>query len=172
MWRSYYGHHAVQLYGELVSLLRRQYRLPLWRASLAAGHAARAAVIFQRGHNRQEYELALPDLRHYYGWIRRSSDIPFSIDQASRLELEWWIVHRERATRPRGALEHSLAALQVAIYRRQESLFQVHAESRAAAMLLRDEAQSRGGVSEQEWSTIGKLLDVSWVSLENAVKSN
>jgi hypothetical protein len=32
MWRSYYGHRPVRLYGQLVELLRRQYHLPLWRA--------------------------------------------------------------------------------------------------------------------------------------------
>jgi hypothetical protein len=79
MWRSYYAHQPARLYGQLLDLMRNQYHLPFWRASLAAWHAAHAAVVFQRGHNRGEYELALPGLADYYSLIRRSSDIPFSV---------------------------------------------------------------------------------------------
>jgi hypothetical protein len=172
MWRSYYGHQPARLYGQLWELLRHQYHLPFWRASLAAWYAARAAVVFQRGHNRGEYQLALPGLADYYSLIRRSGDIPFSVEDAARLELAWWIVHRERATHPAGDLEQSLADLQAAIYRRPASLFQDHARARARAMLLRDDAQAKGGVSEEDWKAIGKLLDASWMSLDNAVQDN
>ena len=170
MWRSYYGHRPVALFRELVDLMRYQYHLPFWRACLAAWHAARAAVVFQRGHNRAEYELALPNLRHYYAIIQPSSDTPFSVEKAARLELEWWIVHRERATYGLKELERSLAALQAAIFQRPESLFTEHARLRAAAMLLRDGAQARGEVSEQSWRTIADLLDASWVSLQQTVR--
>jgi hypothetical protein len=172
MWRSYYGHKPVRLYRQLSELMCHQYRLPFWRASLAAWYAARAAVVFQRGHNRAEYQRALPDLVDYYALIRRSSDIPFSVENAARLELEWWIVHRERATHTPEDLERALAALQAAIYQRPEQSFHDHARARARAMLLRDEAQAGGGVSEQDWKAIGDLLNSSWVSLENAVKAN
>jgi len=169
MWRSYYGHQPVRLFGQLLDLMRRQYHLPFWRASLAAWHAAHAAVVFQRGHNREEYQRALPDLVDYYAIVRRSGDIPFSVERTARLELEWWIVHRERATRAPGDLENSLADLQAAIYQRPASQFRDHAHARAQAMLLRDDAQANGGVSGQDWKTIGSLLDSSWVSLQEAV---
>jgi hypothetical protein len=169
MWRSYYGHQPVRLFGQLLDLMRHQYHLSYWGASVAAWHAAHAAVVFQRGHNRAEYERAMPDLVDYYAIIRRFSDTPFSVEQAARLELEWWIVHRDRATQAPGALENSLAALQSAIYQRPESLFRDHASARARAMLLRDDAQARGGVSEQDWQAIGTLLDSSWTSLQQSV---
>jgi hypothetical protein len=172
MWRSYYGHQPARLYIQLLDVLRQQYHLPFWSASLASWHAARAAVVFQRGHNRRDYELALTDLTEYYSLIRRSSDTPFSVEDAARLELEWWIVHRERATHPPDDLERSLAALQTTIYQRPEGLFQDHARDRARAMLLRDDAQAKGGVSEADWRAIGTLLDSSWTSLEKAVKGN
>ena len=169
MWRSYYGHQPARLYEQLVALLRRQYHLPFWRACLGAYHAARAAVVFQRGHNRAEYEKALPDLMEYYAGIRRSSDAAFSVETAARLELDWWIVHRERAHHSAGDLAQSLAALQAAIYRRPGSLFREHAQARAKAMLLRDAAAEEGGVSEQQWNQIASLLDDSWVALETAL---
>ena len=169
MWRSYYGHQPLRLYGQLAELLRRQYHLPVWRAWLGAYHAARAAVVFQRGHNRAEYEKALPALVAYYAIIRRSGEIAFPVESAARLELEWWIVHRERARHAPGDLEQSLAALQSAIYQRPASLFRDHAKARAQAMLLRDTAAEAGSVSEQQWKRIASLLDDSWVSLEKAV---
>jgi hypothetical protein len=153
----------------LVELFRRQYHLPFWRACLGAYHAARAAVVFQRGQNRAEYEKALHDLVDYYAIIRRSSDVASSVPTAAHLELEWWIVHRERAWHAPGDLEESLAALQAAVYQRPESLFREHAKARAKAMLLRDAAAEAGGVSGQHWNQIASLLDDSWVSLENAV---
>ncbi len=171
MWRSYYAHQPIRLYGELVELLRRQYHLPFWRACWAAFHAAHAAVVFQRGHNHAEYQKALPDLLAYYASIRRSSDIEFSSETAARLELEWWIVHRERAHHSPGDLDEALAALQAAIYNRPESLFRDHARARAEAMLLRDRAAESGAVSEQQWSRIGSLLDESWVSLQQTVRN-
>jgi len=169
MWRSYYAHQPARLYWQLLDLLRRQYGLPFWRACLGAYHAAHAAVVFQRGHNRAEYDLALGDLVSYYSIIRRSSDIPFPVEETARLELEWWIVHRERARQTPGDLERSLASLQAAIYQRPESLFQEHAKARADAMLLRDAAAESGAISEQDWKRIGGLLDRSWVSLQAAV---
>ncbi len=169
MWRSYYGHTPVRLFGQLVDLLRSQYHVPFWRSCLGAYHAARAAVVFQRGHNRAEYELALPNLESYYRIIRRSSDIPFSVPDVSRLELEWWIIHRERARHAPEDLVQSLAALQSAIYQQPAAGFEEHARARAEAMLIRDTRAEAGFVSESDWLRIGDLLDTSWTSLQSAV---
>ena len=73
MWRSYYDHHPVRLLVEMNGLLRTQFHLPFWRSCAAAWYAARAAVIFQKGHSRADYMRALPYLVRYYGVIRRAS---------------------------------------------------------------------------------------------------
>ena len=169
MWRSYYGHHPVKLYAELVQVLREQYHVPFWRAWLGAYYAAHAAIVFQRGHNRSDYELALPSLIDFYSIIRRNSDKQFPVYKAARLELEWWIVHRERAQHAPGDLERLLAELQSAIYQRPEDLFAEHAKARAEAMRIRDEKSESGGVTEGDWSRIRQLLDLSWSSLQSRV---
>jgi len=169
MWRSYYDHRSVRLFGELVQLLREQYHLRFWQSCAGAFHAARSAVVFQKGHNRSEYERALPDLVKYYRLIRRASDEDFQVDRVARLELEWWIVHRERSQRPRADLDRALAELQVAIYREPAERFEPHAKARAEAMLLRDTSAEAGGVTERDWARIGELLDASWVSLAGVV---
>jgi hypothetical protein len=91
------------------------------------------------------------------------------VDDAARLELEWWIIHRQRTEHAPGDLERSLAALQASIYQRPQSLFTAHAKARADAMLLRDERAAAGGVNDRDWNRIDTLLDFSWVSLQTAV---
>jgi len=169
MWRSYYDHRRMRLFGELAQLLRTQYHQPFWRSNLGAYHAARAAVVFQRGHNRGEYQLALPDLRAFYRIIRESSDTAFDVERAARLELEWWIVHRERGLEHPEELEKALADLQAEIFAEPAVKFAEHARTRSAAMLLRDARKEAGGVSEGDWARIGELLDRSWGSLWSAV---
>ena len=169
MWRSYYDHRGVRLFGELIGLLRQQYHLPFWRATAGAYHAARAAVVFQRGHGRSEYMLALPDIERFYTLIRENSETPFDVKKASALELEWWIVHRERAHRNPADLVNALAALQAEIYGQPAAHFAEHAKARADAMLIRDAQAQAGGVSQADWSCIEALLERSWVSLEKVV---
>jgi hypothetical protein len=169
MWRSYYDRHSVRLFSELSQLLRKQYHVPFWRSYVGAYHAARAAVVFQAGHNRAEYERALPDLESFYALIRQGSDVPFDVEKVARLELEWWIVHREPTQYAPGELERALADLQSEIYRQPPEWFTSHAKTRAEAMLLRDAGAAAGAVSESNWDRIGELLDTSWVSLQKAV---
>jgi hypothetical protein len=171
MWRSYYGHERVRLFTGLIDLLRRQYHLPFWRASAGALHAARAAVVFQRGHNRPDYMKALPDLVSFYRLIRGNSNTAFDVNKAAALELEWWIIHRERARHNPKDLVNALAELQAEIYQQPVFTFEEHAKARADAMLIRDKRAQAGGVSEADWNRIGALLERSWISLATVVSA-
>src|SRR5262245_32561206 len=111
MWRSYYAKQRLKLFNELALLLRQQYDLPLVRSYVVAYHAAKAAFVFKDGAGRADYERALPDLLAYYGAIRKVSQTPFDVDRAARMELEWWIVHRERKKHAAGDLARALAEL-------------------------------------------------------------
>jgi len=170
MWRSYYEHHPVRLFVELTQLLRGQFHLPFWRSCVGAYHAARAAVVFQKGHSHADYERAMPDLERYYALIRRASTTDFDVRRVSRLELDWWIIHRERSRRRPEELYGALAELQSAIYQVPAEKFAEHARTRGDAMLIRDRQAESGGVSEEDWRRIGALLDESWVSLRGVVR--
>jgi hypothetical protein len=169
MWRSYYDHHSLQLFFEMAQLLRSQYHLSITRSWAAGYYAAHAAVVFQRGQSRPDYEKALPDLVAYYSLIRAGSDTPFNLQEVARLELEWWIVHRQRAHHPAGDLPQSLAALQAAIYNEPAEQLSEHAQARGDAMIIRDKRAASGGVSDADWNQINRLLNASWVSLKNVV---
>lgn len=169
MWRSYYDKERVKLFGQLAELLRKQYRLPLWRSNAVAYQAAKAAFVFKGGHGRSDYEKALPNLVNYYDAIRQVSDIPFDVDQVAKLELEWWIIHRERHKYSRADLDRSLAALPAALYQMPVEKFAEHARLRAEAMVIRDTKAEQGGVTEADWQKIDRLLQASWQSLHQAV---
>lgn len=169
MWRSYYDKERLALFGQLAELLRRQYRLPLLRSNAVAYQAAKAAFVFKAGHERNDYEKALPNLVNYYGAIRAVSDSAFDIERVATLELEWWIIHRERNQYSRADLDRSLAELPAALYQMPVEKFAEHARLRAEAMLIRDSRAEQGGVTEADWKKIDELLQASWQSLHQAV---
>ena len=171
MWRSYYEKQQVRLFNQLTELLRTQYHMPLVRSNQVAYYAAKAAFVFKKGRERNDYEKALPDLIKFYAEIRKLSDIPFDVDRVARLELEWWIIHRQRAEHKPGDLEKALAELQAEIYRVPLERMIEHGRLRAEAMTIRDSNAEAGGVSEADWAKINELLKESWGSLAKAVKS-
>lgn len=172
MWRAYYDKKEVLLFRQLSQMLRRQFNLPLVRSNAVAYQAARAAFVFKKGKKREDYEQALPYLRAYYGEIRRVSDVPFDVEKVSRLELEWWIIHRERAQHKPEDLPRALAELAGALYGIPPERAAEHARLRAEAMTIRDTKAEQGAVTEADWQRIAELLRASWQSLHQAVKAS
>ena len=172
MWRSYYSRERARLFAQLGELLRTQYRMPLVRSNAVAYRAAKAAFVFKDGKARADYEKALPSLVSYYESIREVSDTDFDVERAARLELEWWIVHRERARHAPGDLERALASLASEIYRVPAERLAEHARLRAEAMEIRDRRAEQGGVTEQDWRRIDELLHESWRSLHRTVNAS
>ena len=169
MWRSYYDKERLKLFNQLSVLLRQQYRMPFARSYVVAFHAAKAAFVFKDGKGRSDYERALPDLLAYYQAIRNVSQTPFDVNRAAKLELEWWIVHRERRERPAGDLDRALADLAAEVYQMPASKFTEHGRYRAEAMTIRDDQAEKGALSEADWNHINDLLRRSWLSLWEAV---
>lgn len=169
MWRSYYARERLRLFGQLGEMLRTQYRLPFLRSNAVAFRAARAAFVFKDGKSRADYERALPDLVDYYAALREVSAQEFDVRRAAELELEWWIVHRERHSHPPGALARSLAELPAEVYRLPAERFAEHARLRAEAMEIRDTRAEAGGVGEEDWARIEALLVASWRDLHARV---
>ena len=170
MWRSYYEKQRVRLFNQAAELLRTQYHMPPARSNLVAYYAAHAAFVFKDGKERSDYEKALPDLVKFYTELRKMSDISFDVNRAARLELEWWIIHRQRAQHAPGDLDKALAELQAELYRVPVDRLMEHGRLRAEAMTIRDTKAETGGVTEEDWAKINELLRQSWRSLANAVK--
>lgn len=171
MWRSYYEKREARLFNQLTELLRTQYDLPFVRSNKVAYNAARAAFVFKKGRTRADYEKALPYLVDFYSDIRNVSDAEFDTDKAASLELEWWIIHRQRKQHKPGDLERALAELAAELYRVPAERVTEHARLRAEAMNIRDTKAESGGVTEADWAKIDELLRASWQSLYTAVNS-
>jgi hypothetical protein len=171
MWRSYYSRERVRLFREATELLEKQYHLSFWRRQLVAYHAAKSAFVFKDGKSREDYEKALPDLRKFYSEIRDISTTEFDVDQAARLELEWWIVHRERARHGPNDLVRALADAASAVYNVPADRLMEYGDLRAKAMEIRDNQAEAGSVSEEDWERIDDLLHGSWRSLHAAVNN-
>lgn len=171
MWRSYYEKQRLQLFNELAELLRSQYGMSQLKSNQVAYYGANAAFVFKQGHERSDYEKALPDLLKFYAAIRKMSDIPFDADRAARLELQWWIIHRQRDQHAPGDLAKALAELQAEIYHVPVDRVLEHGRLRAEAMTIRDTQAEKGGVTEADWTRINELLKESWGSLAKAVKA-
>jgi len=169
MWRSYYEKQRLRLFRQLSELLRTQYNMPLVRSNQVAYYAADAAFVFKKGKQRADYEKALPELVKFYEAVRQMSDIPFDVDRVARLELEWWIIHRQRANHAPGDLDRALAELQAEIYHVPVERLMDHGRLRAEAMTIRDTKAEAGGVTEADWARIDELLHQSYQSLYAAV---
>jgi hypothetical protein len=174
MWRSYYDRRRLPLFGQLVALLRGQFRLSPARSLAVAYLAARAAAVFQAGRDHADYQRVLPYLERYHDAILAVSETPFDAARAARLELDWWIVHRETAEQA-GApdeLERALAELAAELYRIPVERLGVHAERRAEAMTIRDRrAQEPGGVAEADWDRVQSLLRLAWRALATELRA-
>src|SRR5256884_8093367 len=170
MWRSYYEKQRVRLFNQMTELLRSQYHMTPVKSNLVAYYAANAAFVFKEGKERADYEKALPDLIKFYSAVRKMSDISFDVDKAARLELEWWIIQRQRAQHAPEDLEKALAELQAELYRVPVERVMEHGRLRAEAMTIRDTKAETTGVTEEDWAKINELLRESWRSLAQAVK--
>lgn len=170
MWRSYYDRKPVKLFFELTEMLRTQYRFPPLRSGLGAYYATTAAFVFKKGKERADYEKALPALESYFATIHRTGNIDFDIKNAAKLELEWWIVHRQRERYGKAALDTACANAAAAIYLvSPDSTFE-HGKLRAEAMVIRDTQAAAGGVRGEDWARIDNLLQACYRSLRRVIE--
>lgn len=172
MWRSYYAKERLKLFNQLAELMRSQYGMPLATSNAVAYQAAKAAFVFKEGRKREDYEKALPNLVKFYQAIHDGADIDFDVQKAAKLELEWWIIHRQRDKYKPGDLDRSLAELPAEIYRVPAERLMEHARLRQEAMTIRDKRAEDGGVTEADWRKIQELLQASWRSLFDAVNAS
>ncbi len=170
MWRSYYDKNPVLLFWQLAGGLRQQFHAPFWRSFGLAFLATKAAFLFKKGQSRTDYQQALPNLITYYEAIQRLTVERFDVQQVAALELEWWIVHRQRDRYSYADLATALANTSAALYNQPVTLFNSYAQRRADAMRLCDDAgRQPGGATEANWRPIEQELALAWGDLYKTV---
>lgn len=171
MWQSYYDKKPVLLFWQLAAGLRQQFHAPFWRSFGLAFQATKAAFLFKSGTSRFEYEQTLPDLVNYYQAIQELTTETFDVAAVAELELEWWIVHRQRDQYSYQDLADALTQTAAALYNQPASDFIAYGQLRAKAMRLCDEAGQRsGGATKADWQGINRVLGLAWSALQRTVQ--
>lgn len=171
MWRSYYDKKPVLLFWQLAGGLRQQFHAPFWRSFVLGFQATKAAFTFKQGKSRTDYQQTLPGLIAYYESIQDLTVEQFDIPTVAKLELAWWIVHRQRDQYSYGDLAKALVQTSAALYSQPARDFSTYGPLRAEAMRLCDEAgRKAGGASEADWQQIDGVLNRAWGALRVAVQ--
>lgn len=171
MWRSYYDKNPVLLFWQLAGGLRQQFHATFWRSFGLAFQATRAAFVFKQGQSTADYQRALPILVDYYQSIQELSSVSFDTRRVAALELNWWIVHRQRNRYTYANLAGALAQTSAALYSQPVDRFITYAQLRADAMKLCDEAgQLPNGAKAADWNRIQTALDRAWGTLHTVVQ--
>lgn len=172
MWRSYYNKNPVLLFWQLAGGLRQQFHAPFWRSFVLGFQATKAAFTFKQGKSRTDYQQALPGLIAYYESIQSLTMEQFNVANVAKLELEWWIVHRERDRYSYDELSDALVLTSAALYNQPTKDFAIYGPLRANAMRLCDEAgRKTGGATEADWQQIDEELNRAWGSMYRAVQT-
>ncbi|QDK78058.1 hypothetical protein EXU85_05400 [Spirosoma sp. KCTC 42546] len=171
MWRSYYQKKPVLLFWQLAGGLRQQFHAPFWRSFILGFQASKAAFDFKKGKSRMEYQKTLPDLISYYESIQALSTEQFNVPNVAKLELEWWIVHRQRERYSYSDLANALVQTSAALYNQPPASFGTYGRLRADAMRLCDDVRQKpGGATEADWQHIEDELNQAWSSFHQAVQ--
>ena len=158
MWQAYYTKANLQLFRDLVILLREQYRYTWARAGVAGFHFARAAARF--GNMRADYEQVLPDLTAAYTIARDWTGARFDPAGVARAELAWWVARRVPGRDTAEQVGRLIAEEYAILY---EAPIEQVADSgllRARAARLRDD-----GGEHADWPKVASILRESYRSL-------
>jgi hypothetical protein len=93
-WEAYYQKRWPRLLQVSVGLVKEAFGLNTWQALQAAylvGRAEIAAAPFPDN----DVPRAEAYMRRFYGLVRRVHHETFDVEQAARLEVRWWVVHRQ-----------------------------------------------------------------------------
>ena len=167
MWRDYYEKRYAALLGHLYELSRTQFGfapLDSFRIALSAAQAAKA---FQPTRSREAANAALPPLVTYFRLLASAAPGGFEVEEAARLELDWWQARREAvAPRQYGVTVARVAAIIYGKPADDPSLL-ISGIGRAEAMAYRD---ARGlSMTDPDWSEIECRLRRAYQSLKAAV---
>lgn len=167
MWRDYYDKRYGTLFYHLYQSTRSQFGFSPLKSLHISLTAAYAAKTFQPTHSRAEADAALPLLVSYYADLAPAAPVNFDVEEAARLELDWWQARREAV----GPRDYGLTVARVAALTYGKSPDDVGVKqfgiARAEAMAFRD---ARGeAIADADWTAIEAQLRRAYTSLKASV---
>jgi len=117
-WASYYRHERVTLLRAAVGMVRTGFGTDPLRTVIGAFHVLRANQLWAP-YPDNDPDGARASMRRFYGLVNRHLELTLDPVRASRLEVEWWRLHREHQHDPgvsADALIQSLVDLYSYVY--------------------------------------------------------
>ena len=143
-WVAYYRHRWVRFLRAAVGMVREGFRMPWPRTVLGAVYVLRANQLWAPVPDNDPVG-ARRAMRRFYELVARTHGETFDLDEAARLEVEWWRQHRvlQRDTPDDAApdsqpLVDALTALYAHVYRVPAEQVRLAAAERAEAMRVSD----------------------------------
>jgi hypothetical protein len=145
-WVTYYRREWLRFLGAALALTRHTFGLS-WPATLwGAWLVLRANQAWAPSPDNDPHR-ARRCMRGFYKLVARRHGESFDVDEAARLEVEWWRVHRELQREHSGgepALVEALATLYSHVYAVSKDAITQAARERALAMRYSDEWVEQG----------------------------
>ena len=139
-WVAYYRRRWLRVLVSAVRMVRVGFGLPWPRTLCGAWLVLRANQLWAPADN--DPDGARRVMRRFYALVARTHGESFDVDEAARLEVEWWRVHRQRQRdaplESTAAVAAALAALYAHLYGVGPEKVQLAAAERAAAVRISD----------------------------------
>jgi hypothetical protein len=145
-WAAYYQKRWLRLLGVSIGMVRATFGLNPLQAAYGAYLVACAEMAAAPFPN-NDLPRAEHYMRRFYAFIQRRYHARFDVAETARLEVNWWVVHRQLFGQPNNLpLVEALAALYAATYSVPREQVLAAAEHRARAMLYSDRWVNDGRV--------------------------
>jgi hypothetical protein len=136
-WVAYYRHEWLRFLRAAVGLTYEAFHLGWWRTFYGAWLVLRANQLWAPVPD-NDPDGARRTMRRFYALVAARHGETFDVDEAARLEIEWWRVHRHhQRDDPSGSEEplvDALAALWAHVYDVDAGALRQAASERADAM--------------------------------------
>jgi hypothetical protein len=168
-WQAYYDRAWLRAFRLMVALNREEFHMPLFTAIAAAVDIVRASVAFAPVDN--NVPKAIKHLQSYYAKVKRMVTVQSDARTLARLEMDYWVVHRELAIQriQQHDLENvapmieSLTKLHAALFGISQDAARRSAELRAQAAKAVDRITGRYSQSvEKDWQEVESYLQQAY----------
>lgn len=140
-WVAYYRRQWLRFLVFAVGMVRAGFAMPWPRTVRGAWWVLRANQLWAPAEGNNP-DGARRYMRRFYELVAKTHGEPFDVDEAARLEVEWWRAHRvAQRDQPAGAdaeLVDALTALYAHVYGVDSELVRPAAADRADAMVISD----------------------------------
>ncbi len=141
---AYYQKRWLKLLFVSVSMVKEAFSLSIPQAIYAAYLVARAEIAFAPFPN-NDIPRAESFMRRFYRWLNHVHSLNLDVEQAARVDVNWWIVHRKLFGNPNNAeLVDALKQYYALAYNAKPAALHDAALHRALGMLYSDQWVNAG----------------------------